>query len=295
MPTSYVTVSLCGGLGNQLFQICTALAYGKTNKRRCIFPEKLPIGGCTERPTYWDTFLEPLKEYTTINPSNGFTQSQLVTFSKYMEPCHNYYELPVFPSELNVCLSGYFQSYRYFGMYKSSILETLNIRSHQMNIESRYPILQTSPDTHLVAMHFRLGDYVALQHAHIILPVTYYKNALKIINARITDKKIIVIVFCESSDMNNVLKSVVELKKEYPHIEFKFIDKIGNLCDWEQMIAISCCNSCVIANSTFSWWGAYFSPFTASNVYYPSTWFGPALANKNVNDMFPTSWTKVQI
>jgi len=56
---------LMGGLGNQLFQIFTTMAYGIKHKRKILFPysDKLETG--TIRPTYWESFLMSLKPFTT--------------------------------------------------------------------------------------------------------------------------------------------------------------------------------------------------------------------------------------
>ena len=64
MDNNIITCSLMGGLGNQLFQICTTIAYGIETNRKIVFPysENLRIG--ITRPTYWNNFLSGLKTFT---------------------------------------------------------------------------------------------------------------------------------------------------------------------------------------------------------------------------------------
>ena len=59
------------------------------------------------------------------------------------------------------------------------------------------------------------------------------------------------------------------------------------------MVLMSCCEHNIIANSSFSWWGAYFNDNPEKIVCYPSVWFGPKLQNKKTEDMFPKDWKKI--
>ena len=73
----------------------------------------------------------------------------------------------------------------------------------------------------------------------------------------------------------------------------EFIPVNTNIPDWEQMLLMSCCNSNIIANSTFSWWGAYSNPNKDKIICFPAIWFGPSLSHNNIDDMFPNTWFKI--
>jgi hypothetical protein len=148
-------------------------------------------------------------------------------------------------------------------------------------------------------MHFRLGDYKSIQECHNILGIDYYKKSLSHIVSNIQDDclvnntKIVVLFFCEKEDNEYVFSVINELYKDFMNIEFvKVNDAIP---DWKQMLLMSCCNSNIIANSTFSWWGAYFNQSSDKIVTYPSVWFGPVLSHNILEDMFPPSWNKINI
>jgi len=56
---------------------------------------------------------------------------------------------------------------------------------------------------------------------------------------------------------------------------------------------MSCCQHNIIANSSFSWWAAYFNTNPNKIICYPEKWFGPQLSQHNTKDLFPPSWHKI--
>ena len=72
-----------------------------------------------------------------------------------------------------------------------------------------------------------------------------------------------------------------------------FIGIDHNIPDWQQLLLMSGCHHNIIANSTFSWWGAYMNTNAGKVVLYPEVWFGPKLSDKNVEDLCPLEWRKI--
>ena len=88
--------------------------------------------------------------------------------------------------------------------------------------------------------------------------------------------------------VNDIIK---ELKKLHPKVSF---ERGGvKLEDWEQMLLMSCCDHHIIANSTFSWWGAYFNNKPGKLVCYPKKWFNSEPHNAGTVDLFPEGWVKL--
>jgi|SRR3972149_9488486 len=273
-----ISVNLMGGLGNQLFQIFSVIAYAYRNNVEFMFEysEKLTIG--IHRPTYWNNFLINLKQYTSPNKIN---------LPSYYEPFFNY---KIIPAGLkNMKLYGYFQSPKYFDDKYAEIIKVIKLQELQFNAKVKYSnYLQ--PAKIVVSMHFRLGDYKEKQQYHPVIGFYYYYLAIKKITEELKNDKLYILYFCEKGDNQSVEKTIGLLQAEFPNNSFiKVADEIS---DWEQMLLMSCCNHNIIANSTFSWWGAYLNRDPAAIVCYPKIWFGPALEH-NICDLFIDKWIKI--
>ena len=282
-----ITCHLRGGLGNQLFQIFTTIAYSMQRLQPFFFLNNYQLGngenGSTIRYTYWDTFLNNLKIFLK-------NDIQIGTMLTVGETSFNYEKLPEHNLKKDIMLYGYFQSYLYFYEYKDTIFKLIKLDSKKRSIKQtvNYDFKNT------ISLHFRLGDYKRYPDVHPILPVSYYSNALQYLLYETNNLTSIthVLYFCEDGDLNEVTEMINELKQLYPEVVFERADPL--LFDWEQLLLMSLCKYNVIANSTFSWWGAYFNENIGKNICYPAVWFGPKAAH-NTTDLFPKDWTKISI
>jgi hypothetical protein len=262
-----------GGLGNQLFQIFTVISYAIKWKQIFKFISAEQLGGSdgsTKRKTYWKTFLFRLSgflmdqypKFDIVCSENGFQFKELELPSHY----HS--------KNINIILSGYFQSYKYFQENYDIICRMLNIAEKRLDvieeIVDKYHSMQFLEKS--ISMHFRLGDYKILSDYHPIMNPEYYKNAVEYIVNRV-DYTPNVLYFCEDEDIEDVNETIQLLKNTFPTIEFE--RATNTLDDWQQMLLMSCCNHNIIANSSFSWWAAYFNANPSKIVCYPSVWFGP--------------------
>ena len=267
------TVHIMGGIGNQLFQIFALLSYSLTYKIP-FHLEHTPVVR-KDRPFYWDTFLKSLKQF--LKPVTGI--------AIFNETQFHYLEIPHVPYPIK--LFGYFQSYKYFHSNKDNIERFIKLEQQQNNYKESYNF------NNIVSLHFRIGDYINLQNHHPIMTIDYYKNALESLISKTSKNHWTVLYFCEEQDINMVNNIIIKLKQFFPELIFTKID--SKYVDWEQMLIMSLCQHNIIANSSFSWWGAYFNPNKDKKVFYPSVWFGPAQGNKNTDDLFLPEWTKINI
>jgi hypothetical protein len=269
-----ISVYLVGGLGNQLFQIFTAMAYCLEYQEKLVIPDQKD--DVDTRPHYWDTILKRLKD--NVDPK--VTKQ---TYPVIVEEGFHYARLP---KKSNVMLVGYFQSYKYFDKYYEAIYKKLNFKMEQELIRNKYLTLNET-----ISLHFRIGDYTSLQLHHNILKDDYYTKAIQEILTRTRKNDWNIIYFCEEKDNIPVKQRMRIIKKKFPTLTFYKAE--DNMTDWEQMLLMSCSDHNIIANSAFSWWAAYLNTNPSKVVCYPKVWFGGANLDKNTNDLCPPNWIKV--
>ena len=281
-----------GGLGNQLFQIFTTLGFAIRTNRKTVFPYAKQLTTGKVRNTYWKTFLKALKPMTTKNEKNGYTNQQLGNFPVIFKEENDlrYTEIPDVQHYNEMILFGYFQSPKYFDNEKDKIFSMIGIPEMKEKIRQEFP-QYSETEYHTISMHFRLGDYKEQQQFHPIMTYEYYEKSLMelLINYKL-HKKVKVLYFCEKEDNETVKKTVGKLSGLFD--DFLFIKVDDEIEDWKQMLIMSNCEHNIIANSSFSWWGAYFNFNENKMVCYPSIWFGPA-AKFNNDAMFPADWKKI--
>lgn len=283
-----VTIHLMGGLGNQLFQIFTCISYGIQHGHHIILPYSDVLTTGITRPTYWSTLFKTIKHFSNFN-NKEYSIKRLSKFSRYNEPEFKFSAIPLFDvSELQ--LFGYFQSAKYFQEHYTTICDLMNLPNQIVSVKNRFS--QYFPeDKRTICMHFRLDDYKTIQDYHPLMPVQYYNSALShILISRQTGFHHNILYFCQESDNDDVIKMINHIKLGKSDINFIKVD--DTISDWEQLLLMANCDNNIIANSTFSWWGAYLNQNAKKTVCYPKVWFGPKAPN-NVSDMFPDEWQKI--
>jgi hypothetical protein len=279
-----ISSRLQGGLGNQLFQIFTTIAYALTYSKPFFFLNNRQLGkhenNMTIRYTYWETFLSSLKPFLK-------ELHQIPELIILKEQGYSYEILPQKTiSGMATLLVGYFQSPLYFDKYKEMIIKILKIDKQKKLLKEK----QTNNGLK-ISMHFRIGDYINYPDVYIILPKTYYKNALNYILDQTNKGVLLVQYFYQEEDIVLVQEIIEYLKIEFPYLLFEKADPL--LADWEQLLQMSLCEHNIIANSTFSWWGAYLNNYPNKIVCYPNEWFNKKCKN-DTSTLFPDNWTVIK-
>ena len=115
-----------GGLGNQLFQIFTLIAYTKRYNKDFKFQKKVIIG--SRNTTYWDNLLTNLKPYVVL-------ENNTLGLPNYNEQAFHYRSIPNI--DMNFIMKGYFQSPRYFEDHYDEIIELIHLREQQNVIKNK--------------------------------------------------------------------------------------------------------------------------------------------------------------
>jgi len=276
-----------GGLGNQLFQIFATIAYALHNGHSFAFQRKENMGR-QDRPSYWRNFFVKLQPYLVDHLPN-------ITF---WENGFDYKPLPIVDSNTTISIEGYFQSDLHFKSKFMEVCDIIGLNEFQTDLLASTNSLNGQIDySRTISMHFRLGDYKHNEH-YIILPYEYYSSSLHHILNKDTSCTN-VLYFCEVEDNDTVLDTIIKLQVDFPGITFNKAPDSAS--DWQQVLMMSVCKHHIIANSSFSWWGAYLHRYLLIKkqlldehlVCCPNSWFGTLLSHLNTKDLRPSEWITI--
>jgi hypothetical protein len=279
-----IVTRLIGGLGNQLFQY----AFGHSLARRTYQTLLMDDSAFKEyrlHPLAIDHFCisaSRLSEADRSRVPGKFLRTPVGRvwdqFGRRMVPGYDG-ALPVrrekpfgfqealLTPERDLYLDGYWQSEKFFPGLRESLREEFRLR--ELPSETTQRLAEQMKNENSVAIHVRRGDYVTSAKAKQIyrtLDAEYYRSCLLDLAAREIDLKLYLfsndVPWCEANlDVG---------------ISFTPVQHTDGQTAHEDLHLIAQCRHAVIANSTFSWWGAYLGqPHVSRRVYYPEPWFHP--------------------
>jgi len=280
-----IIIKLQGGLGNQMFQYAIGRFLAEKNKTEL----KLDLSFYNEQQ------IEPQRKYSLEyfniienitggkdlkKIKKGIKKLVYLIYKVFLAETFVYTKENFFHFDSNILkikgdvyLDGYWQSEKYF----QSIEEIIHKEFTLKNKLQKEDLINKINNSNSVSIHIRRDDYTNKKN-YYVLTIEYYKEAIKIIKEK--NQNIHLFVF--SDDINWVKNN---LKTEFP---ITFID--GNK-DYEDLILMSMCKHNIIANSSFSWWGAWLNQNPHKIVIAPKKWFNkPEI---NTKDLIPESWLKI--
>lgn len=278
---------LTGGLGNQMFQY--AFGFSESKKLDTLFKiHFVYFKGDTPREFELDVFnisakiasKNEIKKFPIQKKwyQNLFNFGSTSRYSLVRENGLNY-QGNFLNVKDNSLLTGYWQSEKYFKDFKKEIIKEFTFK-HEFK-EKNKSISKLITQSNSVSVHVRRGDYIENKETnafHGICSPEYYLRAMKTIENKI--KKPIYFFF---SDDPQWVKENLSSKFESHYINWN-----KNKDSYIDMQLMSFCKHNIIANSSFSWWGAWLNQNSKKSVIAPKRWLNDS--RYKIDDLIPSEW-----
>lgn len=284
-------VTLQGGLGNQMFQYAAGKCLSILKNSKLYLDCSFLNANKTTNDTFTAREFE-LGIFKNINdPLISFNNKRKwyslnALFSReitiYNEP-HFHNDPTFFDLESPVAIKGYFNSVFYFQQIKEMIFEDFRF-SDPTNNPSFAELKNKLLEMDTIAVHIRRGDYLnpTITAFHGLCTEEYYIQAIDLIIGAHPNATI-----CFFSDDPQWVRETFSEKYE----KCLYIEGNTGKDSWVDMYLMSLCKNHVIANSTFSWWGAWLSKNDDKIVVAPKQWFNEK--SINTKDIVPNSWIRL--
>jgi hypothetical protein len=292
-----ILITLLGGLGNQMFQY----AFGRALAKKLNSELFLDLSSFnkhtkdTQRTFELNYFpiqakIASKEDLKRVIPENEKIRSFLKSVqlsSKGMLPITIIrerkfnFDPDIFYNSDNSNFIGYWQSEKYFSNISSLIKKEfsfiLPLTSKNENL------IQRMESNNSVSLHIRRGDYISnpeIKKYHGICSIEYYQKALSIIEEKIPGNELYIFSDDPQWARMNIsspsLVTVVDWNNEKPHDDLRLM---------------ASCKHHIIANSSFSWWGAWLGKSDNQIVIAPEPWFN----NKDINtsDLYIDNWIRI--
>lgn len=281
-----IRVVLSGGTGNQLFQYAAGRALAL----------KLGTDLIVDRPT---SKLTSVKRVYAMPRFNVVTKEANLLSSLYrkwalkshrsflvkgkifyQEECHfneNFFDLPD-----ETTLFGFFQNERFFKPFSDFIRKELTFQEYPL-AEDTIRIIDKIQTSNSVAVHVRRGDAYLNSDKFNVCTLSYYESAIELFRQKLDTPKF----FFFSDDIDWCVKNFKDRDYNFCALQQSKEDSLNDLN------LMSLCQNNIIANSTFSWWGAWLNPNPTKLVAAPNVWFHSA--EDPVNEIVCDEWIKVNL
>lgn len=290
-------VNILGGLGNQMFQYAFAVALQQnfSNEKVLIDPSGFkgyPLHNGYELKRIFNASIPEasIKEQLSVfYPLRNYRMWQIGTRilprrrTVISESEDMRYDAKLFGDDSSAYYLGYWQTEKYFKDIRNQILDAFTfpeLSSDSPNIG----VINRIKSENAISLHVRRGDYVKIGNTQGICTIDYYKNALKLITEKTTP--VLFVVF--SDDIQWCRENIKDLSGA---VRAVYVDWNKGNDSFRDMQLMSLCKHNIIANSSFSWWGAWLNQNPDKVVIAPSRWMnGPGWA-----DIIPDDWHTIKV
>lgn len=281
-----ITIKISGGLGNQMFQY----AFGRSLSLRRQEELALDLSayqnqaaGDTPRSYKLSRFNiagRQLEAGELVSKVSSYSRLRQKIGQKFFKDYNVRFHNWQFMSSAG-CFDGYFQSYKYFAAQAETIRRDLTL-SVPLPVEAA-GLLEKIISQESVSIHIRRGDYVTIQknfQGYGVCSLDYYERAVAEIRKHVKEPH-----FYIFSDDIQWAKENLRLEDPATYVsEFGFDETV-------ELDLMSKCQHNIIANSTFSWWGAWLNRNPEKIVIAPERWV--AVTPYSTEDLLPPEWLKI--
>ena len=294
-----IIVQTIGGLGNQLFQYAFARAVSYKLKTD-FFLNWVPFGtkyfkGHEYSLQHFNIKVRMAKSYSfggfvwikkhhrLFNAIYEHLRLRRFLFPFYYQEKSFAFDPDVFSRKGNTYFDGFWQTEKYFKDIGDELRKEISL----IKPLSEYSqiVSEEIKATNAVSLHVRRADLVfdpEMNAFHGICSLDYYKKAVAYVTDQITSPHF----FIFSDDYEWAVENFKFLQHPYTCI------KNGADKNYEDITLMSKCKHHIIANSSFSWWGAWLNPSAEKIVIAPKRWFANA-PKADIKDLIPDNWIKI--
>lgn len=267
-----IWITLDGGSGNLMFQYAFALSVERTLNCEVRF-----VSGSPTTPEILNVFTLDREIRSAPPPIThliaGKLRKMLTGIPRVVEEASLAFE----PGLLKRIrdgqqVVGYFQSHLYWEDLESEVRQQFTFR-RPLSAFTEALGAQIQADLS-VSIHVRRGDYLALTHTHHVLGIDYYERAVAHME-EVFERKASYYVFSNDLDW---AADHLPVPRERMHL----VRNPSSGLDHEDLYLMTRCRHHIIANSSFSWWGAYLANQEDQYVSAPARWFTPSELNQHV-------------
>ncbi|CCW64224.1 unnamed protein product [Phytomonas sp. EM1] len=307
LSRSFITTNIVGGLGNQLFLVANLLATARRNNIPAVLPRLSLSSSCdAPRPTYWSSIFESLESFGVeyVDEYTSFDDARMRVVVQEVRPAAPIFLTPGSCGRNVPCcfdMVGFFQSESFFRDFPI-IKEIVPHRLHQLamtHLRANYSYGSDYP--HTVGIHLRRGDYTKMTDVFEQLDLgSYYDPAICHIlggllmrelhkrapcrrnHSSTIPPSIQLLFFCEEEREGQLAVNYFRSKYLGLHVthvhpsnekQAPLASNTSQPREVLELIMLAHCDDVVMANSTFSWWGAYLNKSVLRRVVAPSKWF----------------------
>ncbi|MEE9409091.1 MAG: alpha-1,2-fucosyltransferase [Polaribacter sp.] len=286
-----IIININGGLGNQMFQVAFGSIIAKKNNCKLTFEKSFfEINENDQNCAFRFFGLDIFKIEENLPSQKKLLNKALKKFlpkkNIYREPSFDF-NAAALSLRKPVSLFGYFHSYKYLLGYEDFIKSIFTFPKEKIGLQNEN-ILREIITNNSISIHIRRGDYVSnsdTNNTHGTCSLDYFYDAIKELTKGVS-KNFKLYFF--SDDIKWV-------KEKFDHINFnkKYISNNTGKDSWIDMFLMSNCKHNIIANSSFSFWGAWLNSNVNKKVIAPKKWFLDENLEAQSKNLIPPQWIRI--